>query len=70
MSKIKINIKKRLYFFIYIINIGFFVNSGAGGFEPTNGGVKNRSLATWRRPNITLMQYSLYINIFLLFCQF
>jgi hypothetical protein len=24
--------------------------SGAEGFEPTNGGVKNRCLATWRRP--------------------
>ncbi len=66
MSKIKINIKKRLYFFIYILNIGFFVNSGAGGFEPTNGGVKNRCLATWRRP-IFINGYTCYILIFFLF---
>ena len=26
--------------------------AGAGGFEPPNGGIKTRCLATWRRPNI------------------
>lgn len=25
--------------------------AGAGGFEPPNGGTKNRCLTTWRRPN-------------------
>ena len=25
-------------------------SSGAEGLEPTNGGTKNRSLTTWRRP--------------------
>ena len=26
--------------------------AGAGGFEPPNGGTKNRCLTTWRRPNV------------------
>ena len=26
--------------------------AGAPGFEPGNGGTKNRCLTTWRRPNI------------------
>lgn len=25
--------------------------AGAGGFEPTNGGSKDRCLTTWLRPN-------------------
>jgi hypothetical protein len=24
---------------------------GTAGFEPTDGGIKNRCLTTWRRPN-------------------
>lgn len=26
--------------------------AGAAGVEPTNGGTKNRCLATWRRPSL------------------
>lgn len=33
-----------------IFNIKDLV-AGAGGFEPPNGGTKNRCLTTWRRPN-------------------
>ena len=34
-----------------------YLKSGVAGFEPTNGGVKVRSLTTWRHPkmlNLTL----------------
>lgn len=30
---------------------GFFNIAGAEGFEPTNGGSKNRCLTAWRRPS-------------------
>ena len=39
---------------MYIKKLAREVKTGAGGFEPTNGGTKNRSLATWRRPIIIL----------------
>ena len=29
--------------------------TGVAGFEPTNGGVKVRSLTTWRHPNLIIM---------------
>ena len=32
-----------------LIEIGWL--AGAPGFEPGNGGTKNRCLTTWRRPN-------------------
>lgn len=32
--------------------LNFHYMTGVAGFEPTNGGVKVRSLTTWRHPNI------------------
>ena len=32
-------------------NFEELVLAGAPGFEPGNGGTKNRCLTTWRRPN-------------------
>ena len=31
---------------------GFLNSAGAEGFEPTNGGSKNRCLTTWRHPSM------------------
>ena len=31
---------------------GFLNSAGAEGFEPTNGGSKNRCLTAWRRPSL------------------
>ena len=37
------------------INGGFFL-VGLAGFEPTNDGIKNRCLTTWRQPNLCLVR--------------
>ena len=29
--------------------------AGTAGFEPTDGGIKNRCLTAWRRPNFKLI---------------
>lgn len=32
-------------------NQAVFLMAGLAGFEPTNDGIKNRCLTTWRQPN-------------------
>ena len=34
--------------------------AGLAGFEPTNDGIKNRCLTTWRQPNAVLTSYGAY----------
>ena len=34
--------------------------AGAEGFEPTNGGTKNRCLTTWRRPSKFLSNLTIF----------
>ena len=34
--------------------------AGLAGFEPTNDGIKNRCLTTWRQPNAVLTFYGAY----------
>jgi hypothetical protein len=43
--------------------------TGAGGFEPTNVGTKNRCLTTWRRPIFQRLISVYNYTIFICFCQ-
>lgn len=36
----------------------YYKLAGAGGFEPTNAGSKDRCLTTWLRPNANLKKLS------------
>ena len=36
------------------LKLCILLKTGVAGFEPTNGGVKVRSLTTWRHPKILL----------------
>ena len=37
-----------------------FLLAGLAGFEPTNDGIKNRCLTTWRQPNFSLVIVFIY----------
>ena len=52
-------------FYIFII-----IKTGAEGLEPTNGGSKNRSLTTWRRPIYKHFLFSLHqYRLTVIICQ-
>ena len=38
------------------------LKTGVAGFEPTNGGVKVRSLTTWRHPKINIKKLNYIIE--------
>ena len=43
--------------------------AGMAGFEPANGGIKNRCLTTWLHPNSDnelIHHYGFYCNLFLM----
>ena len=42
----------------------YFYKTGAEGFEPANGGTKNRSLTTWRRPIHLALDIIIYFFLF------
>lgn len=35
---------------------------GTAGFEPTDGGIKNRCLTTWRRPSLSFYSIALFLR--------
>jgi hypothetical protein len=44
------------------------IKTGAEGFEPANGGTKNRSLTTWRRPIYIALNIIIKFLLFFVNC--
>ena len=50
--------------FFLFKSIYSFLKPGVAGFEPTNDGVKVRSLTAWRHPKIFELKIQIYVEKF------